>query len=80
METDVQPSNDPANTQQQSPVPVPTLESIYHALFNYPFDSDPEFQLGLESILAGQAQPTGDEEKKKQEETVLQAQCFYFAR
>ena len=57
------------------PSPVPSTESIYNALSTYTFSQDPDFQAGLVSLTSDT-----NLHPAQLEETIFQAQCFYFAR
>ena len=78
MEADVRPTDtDPSKPQA---LPAATEEAVFHALSTYPFSQDADFQEGLSSILSNQPAPATPEEEAQRDETVLQAQCFYYSR
>jgi Family of unknown function (DUF5572) len=54
---------------------LPSTDSIYQALSTYAFPQDPDFQAGLSSLTSD---PTLS--PSQLQETIFQAQCFYFAR
>ncbi|KAL4886370.1 hypothetical protein BJY04DRAFT_101819 [Aspergillus karnatakaensis] len=53
---------------------------IYHQLSVYPFETDPEFAAGLAIILGHPETPALKEELVRDDDLVLQAKCYYFAR
>lgn len=54
--------------------------SMFQALYTYDFATDKEFQAGLDSILGHPDVALSNEEKLQQQDLILQAQCFYYAR
>ncbi|KAL9097798.1 MAG: hypothetical protein Q9165_000124 [Trypethelium subeluteriae] len=59
-----------AETTNQSPAAV----STYEQLENYSWDSDEDFQSGLDAILGANPSP------EQAAELTLRARCFYYAR
>lgn len=55
-------------------------ESVYENLHAYDFMSDPEFRLGLGSILGHPGQAASDEECKSQDVKVIAAKAFYYSK
>lgn len=58
----------------------PGTVALYEQLTRYPFESDHEYQVGLAAILGHPDTLATREEIEINEELVLQAQCFYYAR
>ena len=62
---------------QQSNAALESQEAnvaAFQQLDNYPWDSDPEFQSGLQAILGSNLST------EQAERLTLRARCFYFAR
>jgi hypothetical protein len=68
----------PTTNQQETNGSSPDPETVFRALSTYPWEQDVEFQDGLSSI-AGHADPSTSTGEVDQD-LLLQAQCFYFAR
>lgn len=60
--------------QQQSQM------KLFEKLGAYPFASDHEFASGLAIILGHSETPASQEEIARDDDLVLQAKCYYFAR
>ncbi|KAL9638610.1 MAG: hypothetical protein Q9164_001442 [Protoblastenia rupestris] len=61
-------------TPNDPPLAPPNPNSIFQQLEAYPWSTDPEFQIGLRSILV--SNPAAEQA----EHLTLRARCFYFAR
>ena len=64
-------------TSQGNPTPSRFQEqdvALYEQLEAYPWDSDPEFQSGLQAILGQDPSPD------QAQHLILCARCFYFSR
>lgn len=62
---------------QTTPLPPPSQiqnNEIFHQLDTYPWDTDAEFQSGLQAILGPDPSPY------QAEHLTLRARCFYFSR
>ena len=55
-------------------------ESIYHAISQYPFDTDSEYLNGLSTIFGHPSTPPSPLEISENADLVLQAKCFYYTR
>jgi len=55
-------------------------DHVYAAFASYPFNADPEFQSGLSAIFNHPGTPVSQTEIDQNEETCVQAKCFYFTR
>ena len=65
-----------ASSQSLDPsTSAPDQEHIFQQLENYDFDSDSEFQSGLQSILS-----TSTSSSSEKEQLILRAKCFYLSR
>ncbi|KAL3459872.1 hypothetical protein BJX64DRAFT_290868 [Aspergillus heterothallicus] len=58
----------------------PSYTNIFESLRAYPFETDQEFASGLAIILGHSETPASEEEISRDDELVLQAKCYYFAR
>jgi hypothetical protein len=67
-------------SETSPPAQQPDLTQIYLGLSSYPFVQDPEYQVGLATILGHPETPATAEEIEQNVDLVLQVQCFYFAR
>jgi len=85
MEAEVRPvelATQPPTHPPTPPPQTPTSDAVFHAISTYPFSTDADFQTGLASILGPSSTATvaTDSETVRRSDTILQAQCFYFAR
>ncbi len=68
-------SNRPTTAQRKNLMATQTQdEAKFYQLESYPWDSDAEFQSGLQAILGSDPSP------EQAEHLTLRARCFYFSR
>ncbi|OJJ44849.1 hypothetical protein ASPZODRAFT_99785 [Penicilliopsis zonata CBS 506.65] len=67
-----------AKTSQQ--IDQEPVNKIFDKLRAYPFTSDAEFANGLSTILGHQGTPATAAEINRDDDLILQAKCFFFAR
>ncbi|KAF3479562.1 uncharacterized protein GIQ15_06538 [Arthroderma uncinatum] len=68
-------STDPTTTASTA---YPT--DIYQRLCSYSFTTDPEFKLGIATILGQSGTPATDEQVNRTDDLVVKAKCFYFSK
>lgn len=52
----------------------PANKDLFQALESYPWDSDQEYQHGLQAILGS------DPDQEQAKHLIMRAKCFYYAR
>ena len=57
-----------------------TSSTLFQELHSYPFNTDPEFKIGLAVILGHPNTPPTEEELRREDDLNLQAKCFYYSR
>lgn len=73
-------SRQPAGAQPLADPIATESQDIYNQISVYPFHSDNDYLLGLAAIFGHPEQLPTEAELRENEDLVLQAQCFYFAR